>query len=56
MPRQAPTSSLTPSGKVDGLLRWYDRQLCGGAERPVGLGAEHPHPPADPGRVDVLAD
>ena len=42
--------------KVHGLVSGDNRQLRSGAERPIGLGAVHPHPPADAGRVDLCAD
>ena len=48
MPRHAPTSSLTVSGRSTAHAVGHDGVLGGGAGRPVGLGAPHPYPPADP--------
>ena len=42
-------------GQADSLPGGNDRQLRRGAERPVGLGTEHPHALAGSARVDALA-
>ncbi|MDT4962665.1 MAG: hypothetical protein QOF87_2312 [Pseudonocardiales bacterium] len=42
--------------EVDGLLRRNHGQLCGGAERAIGLRSEQPHATADSAGVDTRAD